>query len=145
MPKSTDNKEQILVSFQIKGIEVLDFCLNHPERELHELNEFHFDIRLEHKFNVNKDNIAVFTYVDIFGEDHINKYASLTISCMYEIGNIKDFLDKNNNPILPDEFIITLNSISISTTRGIIYSQFRGTFLHKACLPIIDPKAFVLQ
>ena len=38
-----------------------------------------------------------------------------------------------------DIFISTLNSISISTTRGMMFSAFRGTFLHNAILPLIDP------
>jgi uncharacterized protein YbbC (DUF1343 family) len=35
-----------------------------------------------------------------------------------------------------------LNSISLSTTRGAMFSTFKGTFLHGAVLPIIDPKQF---
>jgi hypothetical protein len=35
-----------------------------------------------------------------------------------------------------------LNRISISTTRGAMFSTFKGTFLHAAILPIVDPKNF---
>ena len=43
---------------------------------------------------------------------------------------------------LPTDIIVTINSISISTIRGIMFSTFKGTYLHNAFLPIIDPKSF---
>lgn len=43
---------------------------------------------------------------------------------------------------LPQDLADILNSISISTTRGLMFSAFKETFLHNAFLPIIDPKQF---
>lgn len=43
----------------------------------------------------------------------------------------------------PDNILVTFNSISISTMRGLMFAQFKGTFLHNAILPIIDPGSFI--
>lgn len=60
-----------------------------------------------------------------------------------ELETLNDYYDKETNSVfLPEPLILTLNSISISTLRGIIYSEFRGTFLQNATLPIIDPKVY---
>lgn len=39
---------------------------------------------------------------------------------------------------IPVGLEILLKSAGISTTRGIIYSEVRGTYLHGAVLPLID-------
>ena len=39
---------------------------------------------------------------------------------------------------MPIELEILLKSVSLSTTRGIVYSEVRGTYLHEAVLPLID-------
>jgi hypothetical protein len=44
-----------------------------------------------------------------------------------------------------EAFAETLNSISISTTRGVMFSELKGTILHHAFLPIIDVKALQKQ
>jgi len=35
-----------------------------------------------------------------------------------------------------------VNSIALSTTRGLLFAQFRGTPLHNTILPLIDPADF---
>jgi len=46
---------------------------------------------------------------------------------------------------LPSEFITTINSLSLSTSRGILFMLFRGTFLHSAILPIIDSSDYFFR
>ena len=38
-----------------------------------------------------------------------------------------------------------LNSISLSTLRGAMFNHFKGTFLHEAILPVIDPGSFKMN
>ncbi len=45
--------------------------------------------------------------------------------------------------IIPDSLSEILNSVSISTTRGVMHSTLKGTFLNNAILPIIDTKALL--
>jgi hypothetical protein len=46
---------------------------------------------------------------------------------------------------LPSGIIDLLNSVSVSTVRGMMFSAFKGTFLHNAVLPVIDPKTFKVK
>jgi len=134
------------VRYQLKGIELLDFCFNHPKKQIPAQMVFNFDIKLEHKIPPDNNLIAVVVTIDIKDESRTNKLGSLIASCIYDVPDIKDYLDqKSKVPKFPDNFIATVNSITISTVRGVMFSQFRGTFLHNAILPVVDPKSFVTQ
>jgi hypothetical protein len=134
------------VSFQLKGIELLDFCFNHPKKLIPAQMVFNFDIKLEHKILAEDSVIAVVVTIDIHNDQKEMKLGSLMVSCIFEIPNLKEYIDpKINIPELPENFLTTLNSISISTVRGVMFSHFRGTFLHNAILPVVDPKSFVTQ
>ena len=140
--KTTDRS----ISFQLKGIELLDFCFNHPKQQIPTLLVFNFDIKIEHKILADNNIIAVAVTVDINDETKTNKFGSIMVSCIFEVPELKEYIDKKNNtPNLPETFLTTVNSLSISTVRGVMFAQFRGTFLHNAVLPVIDPKSFLTQ
>ena len=131
-------------TFQLKGIELLDVKLNHPKHPLPVQTTFHFNIGLEHQINPDNKLIIVITTIDILHDDMETRLASVKASCIFEIQNFDDFASVGSQQVsFPESMLITLNSISLSTVRGIMFSQFKGTFLHNAFLPIIDPKTFV--
>ena len=71
--------------------------------------------------------------------------AEVNINIFYVVENIKNFENKKEKKMeFPEDFSIALNSVSISTLRGIMFSQFRGTYLHNAFLPIVNPKSLEL-
>lgn len=145
MPTPSKTKKQIPINIQLKGIEVLDACINHPKYAMPELKIFHFEIKLEHKINTEKKFIAVLMYVDVYSDQIEAKLGSLTSSCIFDIADFDISTNSKNKVVFPDEFLTAINSISISTTRGIMYNQFKGTFLHNALLPIVDPKSLKQQ
>lgn len=136
------NKE---VSFQLRGIELLNVQLNHPEKPLSEQIPFHFDVNVEHRINTDNKLVIVICTVKILNKKEGLTLGSLKASCVFEIANMNDFVDeKNENKVtFPQNTLITFNSITISTIRGIMFSQFKGTFLHNAQLPVINPQSFI--
>ncbi len=146
MTKEKTSKKQNIF-FQIIGVELLGTTINHPQKQLPERINFHFKINLEYKINVDKKFVFVATFVTVSDKnDKETQLGTITTSCNFKISNLDEFMDKENNEVLfPDEILFMFNSISISTTRGIMFSQFKGTFLDHAYLPIIDPKSFKLN
>lgn len=131
-------------AFQVKGIELLDLKLNMPEQPLPVQNTFHFNINLEQRINTELKLIIVMVAVDVLNEDKKTLLASMKASCIFEVANIDEFLTENAQQVaLPDNILVMLNSVSISTIRGLMFAQFKGTFLHNAILPIIDPNSFI--
>lgn len=134
------------IGFQLKVIELLDFSLINPKKLIPPQIVFNFDIKIEHKILAENNFVAVVVTIDIYGDQKEQKYGSLMASCIYEVQELKEYIDpKKSIPDLPETFMTAVNSISISTVRGILFSQLRGTFLHNAILPVVDPKAFVAQ
>lgn len=138
---STEGTSEI--SFQIMGMEILDSCLNAPSSPLPTNSNFQFELGIEHRFNIEKKLVIVICDVTVKDQSKDILYGQLRGSCIFFIEKSEDFFMPENKSLnLPEPFIVTLNSITISSIRGLMFSFFRGTFLHQAVLPVIDPKSF---
>lgn len=133
-------KKKIDIKFQIKGMELLESKLSEPKQSLAPSSFFQFDLKLEHRLNLEKKLLIVVCEVSILNEPKNTLYGQLKGSCIYWIENMDAYVVGKEELSLPEEFIITLNSITISSIRGLMFSYFGGTFLHQAILPVIDPK-----
>jgi hypothetical protein len=137
MDKSND------IKYKLKGIELLHAILNEPIKPLKEEIKFQFEVNVQHKLNVEKELLFVVCNIKIFDEIIDELFGSVTSSCIFEIQELSTLLGEEFNiKKLPEQLIVSLNSISISTTRGILFSHFRGTFLHNAILPIVHALGF---
>ena len=136
-------QEERKILFQIKAIELVDFKLNQLTQQLPEQTTFHFNINLEQIINSENKLVIVIATVEILNEDKISQLASLKSSCIFEVANFNEFLIAGTNQVnLPESAVFTFNSITLSTVRGLMFAQFKGTHLHAAILPIIDPTSF---
>ncbi|HAX95978.1 MAG TPA: hypothetical protein DCY35_05575 [Prolixibacteraceae bacterium] len=137
--------EQVNINFQLKGIELLDINLNSPQIPLNPERIYNFNINIEQRISKEEKLVIVITSIDLVHEPDKQCHATIKTSCIFFVENILDFVSANSQQIdLPEHFIITLNSISLSTTRGIMFSQFKGTFMHHVLLPILDPSTLKL-
>ncbi|MBK9509857.1 MAG: hypothetical protein IPO04_10510 [Cytophagaceae bacterium] len=67
------------------------------------------------------------------------QFASLKAACIYELTDFLSYVKTAPVKIsFPESFLQSINSVTLSTIRGIAFSYFKGTFLHNAILPIID-------
>lgn len=138
------DKDITTFSFQIKAIELLDYSFVAPQQQQSGITTNQFDIKIEHRYNIEKNMVFVVCNISIYNELKNQLLGSLKSSCIYNVENLETYFEQNTKSLqLPDQLVITLNSISISTTRGLMFSQFRGTSLHNAVLPVIDPKSFL--
>lgn len=138
--------EHVNVNFQLKEIELLDINLRNPQIPLKQRRTYNFNINIEQRINNEEKLVIVITSVDLIHEEDKQCHASIKTSCIYFIENFQDFMVTNTNQvILPDQFVVTLNSLSLSTTRGIMFSCFKGTFMHNVYLPIVNPTALIVQ
>ena len=128
------------ISFNIAGIELLEYAIISPNKAIPNNISYQFDLNIEHRTNIEQKLVFVVVTVRVLSEDV--DLASAKISCIYDIANLEEFLS-DKKVTLPDEFIVALNSISLSTVRGVIFTLFRGTLIHNVILPIVDPKGFI--
>lgn len=135
------------ITFSFKAIELLSFeLIQLDDVDLKNLTSFNFDIKSEIKLNNDLKLVLVVLTVDTYNQNKTKKFGSISTSCIFEVTEYDQYVDTKGNTLhFPDDFTISINSIAYSTTRGIMFSQFRGTFLHAAILPVIDPKTFIIN
>lgn len=130
-------------NFQLQNINVIDIFLKHPEISLPKECQYNFDINIQHNINDKDKLIIVAPAISIRINNEEVTYGSFKANFFYQVQNLEDFKDPETNKFeIPESFITTINSISISTSRGLMFSAFKGTFLHSAILPVVNPGDF---
>lgn len=139
-------KKETNIEFQIKGIEVVEFLLIPITKSTQIIKTFNYKVNIEHRIIEDKKLFVNQVYIEILGDTENENgilLGKLKTAISFEINNFDSFIDKEKKAVnLPEDIIVTFNTMAISTTRGIMFSQFRGTYLHNAVLPVVDPKGF---
>lgn len=134
------------IGFQIIALHVTSFSLDERSAALFE--EVGFRITLQHRFDAENDVLTVDVELGIGPADQEDPaIAQLRLECSYQLFEYEKWLvaqpeDKRQPGVLPSGLAVTFNSISISTTRGVLYERLRGTPLQNLVLPVIDPASF---
>jgi hypothetical protein len=129
------------INFRLKNIEIAQSSLTAIDYALANDVIFKFNINIEHLVNIDQNLIVIKPTVAIFLEEEQSILANLSVNLVFEIEDLANYAIEKEVK-LPSDIIIAMNSISISTLRGIMFSTFKGTYLHNAILPVIDPKSF---
>jgi hypothetical protein len=139
-----DEHKDFIAEFKLQSIELLNGTLSLPATSNVSITSFNFTINIESKADSLNKLIFMVVNIEIRSEDQIYLLGSLSVSCIYHVINYEKIVKvlSNGKLDLPKAFLDTLNSISVSTARGVMFSTFKGTFLHNAILPIINPAQF---
>lgn len=134
---------KLSAQLRMKGVELLKTQINPPVAEF-SAKEFQFNITLETRFDVVQKIAFIITTADVKADSKPELLGIVSSACIFGIDNFDEVFKKITDDKIdaPDEIMYILISISISTMRGVMFEQFRGTYLHGAVLPIIDPKQF---
>ncbi len=141
MSKKEEHKD-FTAEFRLQGIELLKGTLSLPPSMDVSVANFNFTIDVGSKVDAQNKLIFMIVDVEIRTEDQQHLLGALSVSCIYYVENYEKLIKilDNGRLNIPKSFLDTLNSISISTTRGVLFSTFKGTFLHNAILPLINPQ-----
>ncbi|MBJ2172922.1 hypothetical protein JBL43_01650 [Aureibaculum sp. A20] len=127
-------------NFQIKGIEIVENSIVAPKNRIDNNTVFGFDLQLNQSFNLDRELVIVTCVINVSDNDTKDKLGHIKASCLYSVEKLEKYIDKEKSTTtLPDDVTVMLNSISISTVRGVMYGMFRGTFLNGAILPVVNP------
>lgn len=143
MEKGNINLEAKL---QFRSIELLHSNIFYSKVATHN-TVFNFDINSEIQISEENKMLFVIINVKIYDVDKSELLGDIAVSSIFYIDNFEEVIltKKDGSKVIPDNLIIILNSISLSTTRGIMWSTFKGSPLHSAILPIVDSKQFAPQ
>ena len=134
------------VKLKMKGVELIKSLINPPVPNF-VAKEFQFTINVETRLDPLQQLAFIIISADIKSDNKPDILCTLSSACIFGIDNFEDVFKKisEDKYHTPDDVMFMLISISISTLRGVMYEHLRGTYLHAAFLPIIDPKQFKLK
>lgn len=128
--------------YRLKNIELHETSLSRPEPSNEVTNNFSFNVSLETKVDQVNKVIIIRCDVKISPKDSVNILATISCICIFELLDFDKVITLNNGiPEIPVDLNATLNQITISTTRGVMFGVFKGTAAHFAFLPIIDVRS----
>lgn len=128
-------------SFKLHGIEQLSFSLapepstGTGERQV----AYEFNIQQEQKTNVGKKLVIVFTSVKVMKPGNAFPLAALTTACGFDISLFDTTVAKtpNGEYLIVNETASAIARVATGVTRGILYSQLRGSYLQDFILPLL--------
>jgi len=133
--------------YEIKflAIELVSKSLGEPPKEKIEELEFTFTFLVDLRVHPERKIAAVITDTTILKVLDKEQVAFFKILCAFELPDFDQIFKKvdENKYDTPVELEILLKSTGLSTMRGIIYSELRGTYLQNAILPLIDIASLV--
>jgi hypothetical protein len=134
---NTIEQKEVNIKMQIKAIELLNNSIILPPNAKNPITNFNFNLNIESKADTSKKLVFVIVNVEIKNDDQSLIIGTISVSCVYEIFNFEEVIkiEVDGRINMPPKLVETLNIISISTTRGVMFSTFKGTFLHNAFLP----------
>ncbi|WPV65972.1 hypothetical protein [Chitinophaga sp. LS1] len=139
---AVSNESSQEYSFSLRKIQIIEKQLVFRSQKEEKL-EFDFDISLNIKTDSEKKQSFHFMNVVISDKDDKKKIGALSIVCIFDIDNLESLIiNEPDETGLPRNLVYLLNTVVIGTIRGVMYSEFRGTILDDALLPVLDPRAF---
>ena len=139
---ATIKHKEFNAEMRMKAIELLNSSLVLPADPSIPITNFNFNINVENNVDAATKVVFAIVHIEIKGDKQTDLLGAISVSCIFEILNFDDVIKVNKQGLvdIPEQLLQTINLVSLSTTRGVMFSTYKGTFLHSAVLPIIDPK-----
>lgn len=128
-----------VINYRIVGIELVYKSMEPmPPHAIG--NQFLFDLRVEIKVSAENKLVLPFVTIKIRGKEDNFEFAKIGVSCFFEVEDFDKYivLDEKGLYKIPSVLEAAIRPISISTVRGVMFSEFKGTYLNNAILPIIS-------
>jgi hypothetical protein len=103
-----------------------------------------FDYVIVVENTIEEDLGLVYVNVDVHVRDQDETpLGQYKVNCAFSIKNLKALeLKRDSGKARLAKLAAIWNSIAISTVRGMMHADFKGTFLHNAVLPIVNPAQY---
>lgn len=136
------NTAGVDAAFQLRGVELHQLIINKLAPGAPPPGNFNFDVQIESNVDAVQKVIINSATIGVRGDNQPGLLGSITCTCFFSVANFEEVvvMRSQTQAEINDAFAETINSITISTARGMLASELRGTYLHFAFLPIIDVK-----
>jgi hypothetical protein len=123
----------------IHKIQELDFYVNDEDIKKREIE---FYLKVDTQFNLGEDvikfDVRPVFHVKNHPEEHVLSNTSRTV---FKTKGLREFLDEENKLNIPDQYLITMLSISITHARALLSKSSLGSRFSNLFIPIVNPAA----
>lgn len=140
-----DNQEPKSVAAPIFKIHSMELVRSHMESSSDFLGINNGDFAVSVEFEGGADPSLKIIAVTVTANIHLNSdieksVAGVVVRYFYEISNYEEVVIAKEDGSTQFEMqnINMFNSISASTTRGVMFGLFKGTVFHNAIMPLVD-------
>ena len=145
--------EQEQIQFRLANIMILSKNVNEL-KALQQIKNKEDEIKFNYNFTINIDTkvnaglsiVIQNVHVIINDIDTLDVLAEFKIAFFFEIIEFDKFISLNKDGVyhIPIQLDSILKPVCISTARGIIYSELRGTYLQTSIMPVIFMTDFAI-
>ena len=128
------------IQFRFDDIEILSKNVVYKPFDSEKEFRYYYQVTADSKVNISQGLVLVLVHTVIKSAEH-ETLASFNAVFTFEIVDFEKNIPKIGEGLyhVPDALNDMFKQVSISTMRGIIYSELRGTYLHAAIMPVIFP------
>lgn len=139
--------EEQAFPLSVKYERINTISINIPELDhvIQKGTNISFSLRADVNVVVKKNIIRVKLSVSASETDNENIVGEITTVSTFKVETLENLNTVDGKIEIPDGLIITLNSLAISSTRGILQAKSQGSILETTLIPIINPKELKLQ
>jgi hypothetical protein len=127
------------IQFFFRNIQILSKYLKEPAKDPLS-GVFNFSIRIENRVKPENNLVIPIVFVEIRDGNKPELLARFSIACLFEIVDFASrilYNEENQSYDIPKELNSIFQPVSISTARGVIFSELRATQLHNAIMPVV--------
>ncbi|WP_299550854.1 hypothetical protein [Seonamhaeicola sp.] len=126
------------VRYGLSNIEILEFNLKQINESdfNHEKLSGNLGVSGDYEEELSEVKVTINVRIEKNGENP-KQIGNLKVMFSYYVDGLEKLEDEDGG-ILPKSMVDTFNAISISTTRGILFTKFQATILDNFILPLID-------
>lgn len=126
------------IEFRFVGIDIKSKMLNELGNTKPDASVT-FNIRVESKVAQDQGIVIMNVIVKIYDAVDSQTFAEFNIDCLFHIIDFEKHIKLNDKSlfVIPPFLESIMKPVSISTVRGVIYSELRGTYLNNSIMPVI--------
>jgi len=134
-------QKELKIKYRLQKIKIINFNFSIQDDKNVNFDQPHIEIVLNRNIDINKEVIIITLSINLFSDEaHEYRLCTLTVEFSFHTIGIKDMKKNGNQLIIPNDFILSLVSISYSTCRGIFFEKCASTCLSNLILPLINPR-----
>lgn len=136
--------DEKLIDFSFTDIQLLSKTVNYVN--VGQEFGFRYEINVDSKVRAEIKTVVVLVNVSIKNEKDA-LLVNIAVVFSFEVKEFEKYIILKDSGLyeVPDVLDEIFRQVSISTTRGIIYSELRGTYLHSAIMPVVFPKQAIKE